>query len=800
VHVCFVALKAGSLLSGGSLRGQLGGAEVQQVALARGLLARGYRVSFVVREPEGQAARQADGIRRVCLRDPAGGLPGLRFVRRWRCLHRALREAGADVYYQRGAGCETGQVAFFCRRQGRGFVFALGSDSDARADLPDLRTRRERFFYRWGLRRAGQVVAQTARQQARLRDELRVDSHLVRSMPPLDWTEDLPTPRARPESPPRLLWIGRLSREKRADWVLEMARQRPQWRFDLVGEANVDTPSARRVREQAARLSNVTLHGVVPRAGMPDLYRAADLVLCTSAWEGFPNTFLEAWWHSVPVSGTVDPDGVVEREGLGVVADDLAGLVRAAESLLTDAAAYQRCSARCGRHVREQHDPQAILSAMEQVLERAARAARGAGGAARGSVIAPCPAPRPLRVLLLISSLEHGGAERQVVELARRLDRRRFEPLIVSLSDNVPLASGLEDRERDLVIVPKRWKYDLGTVARVARLMRERAVDVVHAFLFDSEIVARLAARRARVNVVIASERNADYVRPWSHRVALRVTRSAFDVMIANSEAGKRFNVRTQRLDPDRIHVVRNGVDTERFRPTDSAPLRRELGILPGEPVVGMIAAFKRQKRHADYFRLAQVILRRSPEARFLCVGEPLRDNHQGAADYHKRMRALVETLGIAPRFLFLGRRDDMPAVYSLCDVTVLTSEHEGTPNVLIESLACGVPVVATDVADNRAIIRDGQVGYLAPVGDVPLLARRVRELLEDETLRRRLGTQGRVWVQSEFSLETMTRKTETVYWETWRCKNGVSPDVKPAGRPSPRDPQGAERALAHAE
>ncbi len=379
---------------------------------------------------------------------------------------------------------------------------------------------------------------------------------------------------------------------------------------------------------------------------------------------------------------------------------------------------------------------------------------------------------RPLAsatIMLLISSLEHGGAERQVVELVRHLDRSRFRPFVCSLSRINPLAEFLPDPARDLVIIEKRWKFDISTVRRVAALMRERDVRLVHAFLFDAEMVARLAAPRAGRPVVIASERNTDYRRPWLHAIGQRLTLKRFDLMIANSEAGKRFNVRTLAIDPQRIRVVHNGVDTQRFCPGPREALRRELGIASDVPVVGMIAMFKRQKRHGDFFRMARRLLDAVGECRFLLAGEPLRDNQQGAADYHREVRRLADDLGVTPRCHFLGNRQDMPAVYRACDVTVLTSEREGTPNVLLESMACGVPVVATDIADNARIVPHERGGFIVPLGDVEAMARRVASLLSDASLRARFGAQARRWVCEQFSIGQMVRKTAAIYEELLR-------------------------------
>jgi glycosyltransferase involved in cell wall biosynthesis len=366
---------------------------------------------------------------------------------------------------------------------------------------------------------------------------------------------------------------------------------------------------------------------------------------------------------------------------------------------------------------------------------------------------------RPARVLFVVSSLEHGGAERQVVELARGLDPARFEAFVCSLSHDVPLASGLPDRSR-LVVVPKRFRFDATTVPRVARLMRRLGTDLVHAFLFDAEIVARAAARLARVRVVVASERNSDYRRPLVQRAALRLTRPWVSALVANSEAGRRFSIRTQGLPAEKVHVVHSGVDVERFRPGDAAEARRSLGLEAGAPVIGMVASFKPQKNHLMFLEVARRVLAARPEAMFLCAGEPLR----GAGAYHREVSRALQQGELAGRCRLLGRVEDVERVYRACDLTVLTSRHEGTPNVVLESMACGVPVVVTDVADNAMVVPEGVAGAVVPEGDAAAMAARVLGLLADERGRREMGQAARRHVMERFSTAAMARQTEALY------------------------------------
>ncbi|MGE0480120.1 MAG: glycosyltransferase family 4 protein [Phycisphaerae bacterium] len=370
MHVCFVALKALPVLVGGDVAGRISGADVQQAVIARGLLERGWRVTFVVFDDGPDTPHEVDGIRleRAYARD--AGWPRVRFIHpRWTGLHAAIGRARPDVVYQRAAGCETGIVGCYRRLHPRcRFVFACGSDSDVAADLHYLRTARDRGLYRFGLRAADAIVTQSTQQTEQLRANFKRDGVLI---PSAVARPDSSVDRgARPATPPRLLWVGRVSYEKRPEWFVELAAERAGWRFALVGDANHATDHARSVLARARQLPNLTLHGAVAHAEMATHYDAADLLVCTSHWEGFPNTFLEAWSRGAPVASTVDPDGVIQRHGLGVVADSPAELEERCDHLLRDAARYRAMSLRCQAYVAEHHRVERAAQQYELLFEQ----------------------------------------------------------------------------------------------------------------------------------------------------------------------------------------------------------------------------------------------------------------------------------------------------------------------------------------------------------------------------------------------------------------------------------------------
>jgi glycosyltransferase involved in cell wall biosynthesis len=372
---------------------------------------------------------------------------------------------------------------------------------------------------------------------------------------------------------------------------------------------------------------------------------------------------------------------------------------------------------------------------------------------------------RPISVCLLISSLEYGGAERQVVEMFRTFDRSRIRPIICSLSDNIPLAAGLQYRE-DLHIVPRRWRFDFTTIFRVARLLRRERIDVVHAFLFDAEIITRLAAPLAGVPVVIASERNADYTRRPLHDFALWLTQPLVDAVVANSFAGKQFTLRTTRFNESQVEVVHNGVDTVRFHPDREAgaAFRRRHGIPADSLVAGMAGNYKRQKGHDVFLRMAAQVTSRVEKAVFLMAGSPTGGRLAPSRAYRKEIEELAAQLKLRDRCHFIEGEQDMLGFYNACDVTVLLSRREGTPNVLLESMACGVPVVATAIADNSFIVGEpNSAGAIVPTDDFSQAAAAVTRFLCSSELRQAAGmiAQRRA---GEFALDRAAYELEQVY------------------------------------
>jgi glycosyltransferase involved in cell wall biosynthesis len=327
--ICIVGLDSFGMLTGDARR-YVGGEAVQHVLLARAWRDLGCDVSMIVYD-EGSMPHEVDGIRVVPAYLRNAGIPGLRFFHpRASKLVAAMIAADAEIYYQSPAGANTGITAWFCRMTGRKFLFRVASDSDVEREHGRIRFARDRMLYDFGLKRADAIAVQTDFQAQQLRQNHGLDSTVINML------VEPPARRATPLAKDiDVLWVSNLRPLKRPELALELARQLPDIRFTLAGGP---MPRGRTyfddVAAAAARLPNVTMLGAVAYADTGALFDRAKLLLNTSSVEGFPNTFLQAWIHGVPVVSFFDPDGLVQRLQLGRIATSMDDMCEALRSLI----------------------------------------------------------------------------------------------------------------------------------------------------------------------------------------------------------------------------------------------------------------------------------------------------------------------------------------------------------------------------------------------------------------------------------------------------------------------------------
>jgi len=365
-ELCIVAPLPGMrhLLTGGG-RSSTGGIQTQWAALLRCLRGRGWPLT-VITESDGSsgASVSMDGMRILSAAPHAGSVRRLaRALEAWRLL----KAADSDIYLMQGAGPWAAVAAAFSRAHNRRFIFWLASDTDAmcRASAGSRLRRAWRVLAWWGIKRADAVIVQTRRQQQLVRHYLGQNATVVPNVC-VSGARDATDSPCGP-----VLWVSNIRWEKRPLRALQLAEALPQVGLTMIGgpvrgqEGLYDE-----VKRQAACLPNVSFLGPLPFSQADGYFASASLLLNTSAVEGFPNTFLQAWWWGLPVVSTFDPDEVICRHGFGVHAQSLEGLVAAVGGLLSKAHVRQAMGRAAQAHVRSVHGQEHVLRLLEGVIRQ----------------------------------------------------------------------------------------------------------------------------------------------------------------------------------------------------------------------------------------------------------------------------------------------------------------------------------------------------------------------------------------------------------------------------------------------
>jgi len=332
------------------------------------------------------------------------------------------------------------------------------------------------------------------------------------------------------------------------------------------------------------------------------------------------------------------------------------------------------------------------------------------------------------RVTFLIPTLDRSGAEKQLVLLATGLPRDRFAPEVIVLTRSGPLEEDLHRAGIPVTLLGKRGKVDPRTLRSLKKTLRENSPDILHTWLFAANAYGRLATPKRRSFRTVVSERCVD---SWKARWQLWLDRRLLartDVLLGNSESVAKF-YEEQGIPRSLISVIPNAVVPPPQPAMNRSEFLKSLGFAPETRLIGVIGRLAKQKRVDD-----------------LLWGMHARDVE--VADFVK----------------FLGHRDDAASLVHHLDVFWLGSSFEGMSNSLMEAMAAGTPVIATDIPPNRELITHGTHGFLPNVGDGVAFAQYTVKLFGDAELRQKLVAAARDRMQGEFSVDRMIERHVHLY------------------------------------
>ncbi|MEW6443436.1 MAG: glycosyltransferase [bacterium] len=367
------------------------------------------------------------------------------------------------------------------------------------------------------------------------------------------------------------------------------------------------------------------------------------------------------------------------------------------------------------------------------------------------------------------------GASQYALELMQGLERDSFRVSFVILKDG-PLSAELERRRVPVHVLGKRRTGDPLALSRVVRVLREKGVDLVHTHTSNSNLYGILgsffvpACRAVATLHAYYAEVNAEAIplrillKPGYRVDRFLLGRTAGIISVSRSI---RDRIAADGLDPERITVIPNGIDVEACRArSDRAAVREELGVGPGEVLVGTAGRLAAVKNQALLLEAAAAVVSDVPGLRLAIFGDGPRE---------ESLKGLAARMGIAARVLFPGWKEDLPRYLSGLDLFALPSRSEVAPFVLLQSMALGIPVVATRVGGVPEMVLDGETGLLTEEGNAQEMAAAVRLLARDPERRRAFGSRGERLVRSRFSRASMLEATAAFYRRAFSSHGGTT-------------------------
>jgi len=360
--------------------------------------------------------------------------------------------------------------------------------------------------------------------------------------------------------------------------------------------------------------------------------------------------------------------------------------------------------------------------------------------------------------IAILTDILGGGTGSHLLSMVRHWDKSRWETVIFSparykdrIAPSVPI---------EYVPPPEHFRFypanQLQMLFRMRKVVKDYRPDIVHAYFFWSIMYGRALKLAGKVKVLVENREDQGFNWGEHEYFWLRRTNRVPDRIVCVAEAVKRVVVEKEGVEPSRIEVVNNGIDIQQAPSGKKEATRRELGLNDDHLVVGMVANYNRSvKGVGNFLDAIPSIVKEMPSARFLFVG---------GGDEGNSLRDKARSLGVEPYVVFSGFKKDIVPYYEIMDISVLTSFSEGLSMTLLESMAYGIPIVATRVGGNPEVVEEGVNGYLVPVKDPLALVDRIVKLLKDRELRRKMGEEGRLRAERNFHVAGAANRYLEIY------------------------------------
>jgi glycosyltransferase involved in cell wall biosynthesis len=376
------------------------------------------------------------------------------------------------------------------------------------------------------------------------------------------------------------------------------------------------------------------------------------------------------------------------------------------------------------------------------------------------SVSSIVPGNDKIKLLYIIDCLNIGGTEKQLIELINRLDRKKFDLYLCCLRDSEYLQKLKLDCNVHILDLRKLVSIrGLRKLVNLSEYIRSKNIQIVQTFFIDANIVGTIAARLAGTRVIISSRREMVYWYTPKILYAFKFLKHFTTKYLANSSNVRDYVSEKEGIQKNRIDVLYNGIDLSRYSVDNKvrqSEIRNEIGAASDDAIVGIVSNLNRPVKRVDVFLMAAAeVLGKGFNALFVIVGEGY---------LKEQLQRMGKELGITEKLRFIGSKENVVPYIQSFSIAVNSSESEGFSNAVLEYMACGVPVVATNFGGSSEAVIHGETGLLVNPNNHIEMADAIIELLQDPQTAKSMGSRGRTRVESNFAFEVVVERQEHYY------------------------------------
>jgi len=364
---------------------------------------------------------------------------------------------------------------------------------------------------------------------------------------------------------------------------------------------------------------------------------------------------------------------------------------------------------------------------------------------------------KKIKILYLITGLKTGGAEMILYNLVKSLDKRKFEPIVVSIIPVAEIGKKIQDLGVKILSLNARFKYNPFIFFRLISILKEEKPQILHSHLFHAIFLGRITGRICKVPIIISSI-HSKYIGGFLRNRLLQITDSLDDVVTIVSQRVAETMIKSKTVSANKLLVIYSGIDLNKFIFQDKeakGKIRKELNLKEDTKILISVGRLFKAKGYSYLIETIK-ILKKNLDIKLLVLGE---------GKDKSKLETQIRDFNLEKNIFLLDRKENVSDYLNASDVFILASLWEGLPIALLEAMACGLPVVATNVGGISEIIKDGVSGFLVELKNPMMLAEKIGYLLNlDIESRREMGVEGRKIIENKFSLEKMVKNYENLY------------------------------------